>query len=290
MDVVTTVANLRGRLGRARREGRSIGLVPTMGYLHEGHLTLVRDSVAACDLTVVSIFVNPTQFGQNEDLSSYPRDTERDLALCDAAGVDVVFMPDVDEVYPAGFQTYVEPGPLAEPLCGAFRPGHFRGVATVVAKLFNMVRPDKAFFGRKDFQQCVVVQRMARDLDMGVDVIRVDTVRETDGLAMSSRNAYLDRRDRARAKCISQGLFAARAAYCEGERSADRLLALARARLGDVDAVQYLEIVDAATLATMSGTVDRPVAICVAAYVGRTRLIDNVLLTPAATTEVLSAA
>ncbi len=290
MDIVTTVAALRERLAEPRRAAERIGLVPTMGYLHDGHLALVHESVARCDVTVVSIFVNPTQFAANEDLDSYPRDTERDLRLCEEAGTDVVFMPNVEEVYPEGFQTYVEPGPLAEPLCGAFRPGHFRGVATVVAKLFNMVQPDFVYFGRKDFQQVAVVRRMVLDLDMPLEVVTVDTVREEDGVAMSSRNAYLDADERARAKCISQGLFAARAAFDKGELSAERLLDLARGPLSAMDSVQYVEIVDAVTLQDVSGEIDRPVAICVAGYVGKTRLIDNTVLEPAVAETVQSAA
>ena len=276
MRVVKTVADLREALGPDRRAGRAIGLVPTMGYLHDGHLALVGESVARCDVTVVSIFVNPTQFGENEDLGSYPRDTDRDLALCRETGADLVFMPGVEDIYPAGFQTYVEPGPLAEPLCGAFRPGHFRGVATVVAKLFNMVQPDIAFFGQKDFQQVAVVRQMARDLDMPLTVITVDTVREDDGIAMSSRNAYLDAAERRRARCISRGLFAAKAAFEAGERDSGRLLALAREPLSEMDSVQYVELVDAETLSPVTGAVGRSAAICVAGYIGKTRLIDNI--------------
>lgn len=282
MDVVTTVEDLRIRVSRARADGDTVGLIPTMGYLHDGHLALVHESVLGCDLTVVSIFVNPAQFGRNEDLDSYPRDTGRDLELCASAGAGLVFMPDVAQVYPSGFQTHVEPGPLAAPLCGRFRPGHFRGVTTVVAKLFNMVRPDRAYFGRKDFQQFVVVRRMAADLDMGVSVVDVDTVREDDGLAMSSRNAYLDAGERERARCLSQGLFAARAAFEGGERDAGRLLLLAREPLVAMDSVQYLEVVDAETLEPVTGAIERPATICVAGYFGTTRLIDNVILSPEA--------
>lgn len=290
METVTTVAALRARISAARKAGKGIGLVPTMGFLHEGHLALVRESVAACDVTVVSIFVNPTQFGENEDLSSYPRDTERDLMLCEGAGADLIFMPPVDEVYPDGFQTYVDPGPLAEPLCGAFRPGHFRGVATVVTKLFNMVLPDRAYFGRKDFQQTVVVRRMVRDLDMPVDVVAIDTVRERDGVAMSSRNAYLGDEERVRARCISQGLFAAQRAFDNGERQSGRLADLVRGPMSSMDSLQYLEIVDAGTLQPVVGTIDRPVAICIAGYIGKTRLIDNVVLTPSEEKRVRAAA
>lgn len=265
-----------------RAEGKRIGFVPTMGFLHEGHGALIRQSAARCDVTVVSIFVNPTQFGPSEDLASYPRDLERDQNLCLEAGTTVLFLPEVAEIYPTGFQTHVEPGRLAEPLCGRFRPGHFRGVATVVAKLFNMVEPDLAFFGQKDFQQTVVLRRMARDLNLPVDVVVVPTLREADGLALSSRNTYLDEDARRRALSLSQGLLAAKAAFDDGERAAARLLEAARGPLAGVDSVQYLELVDTQTLEALTGTVDRTVALCVAAYVGSTRLIDNVLLTPTA--------
>ena len=177
MRIVRTIADLRALLRPLRAEGKRIGFVPTMGFLHEGHGTLIRQSAARCDATIVSIFLNPTQFGPGEDLASYPRDLEKDQNLCLEAGAGVLFLPEVSEIYPTGFQTHVEPGRLAEPLCGRFRPGHFRGVATVVAKLFNMVQPDLAFFGQKDFQQTVVIRRMARDLNMPVDIVVVPTVR-----------------------------------------------------------------------------------------------------------------
>jgi pantoate--beta-alanine ligase len=265
-----------------REEGKRIGFVPTMGFLHDGHAALIRQSAARCDATIVSIFVNPTQFGPGEDLASYPRDLEKDQNLCLEAGAGVLFLPEVSEIYPTGFQTHVEPGRLAEPLCGRFRPGHFRGVATVVAKLFNMVQPDLAFFGQKDFQQTVVIRRMARDLNMPVDLVIVPTVREADGLALSSRNAYLGEDGRRRALCISQGLLAAKAAFEAGERSAQRLVELVRVPLAGVDSVQYVELVDTQNLEPIAGQVDRAAALCVAAYVGSTRLIDNVTLTPAA--------
>jgi pantoate--beta-alanine ligase len=271
-----------------REEGKRIGFVPTMGFLHEGHGALIRQSAARCDATVVSIFVNPTQFGPSEDLANYPRDLERDQNLCLDAGATVLFLPEVAEIYPTGFQTHIEPGRLAEPLCGRFRPGHFRGVATVVAKLFNIVQPDLAFFGQKDFQQTVVVRRMARDLNLPVDVVVVPTIREADGLALSSRNTYLDEEARRRALSISEGLLAAKAAFEGGERNAAKLLELARAPLSGVDSVQYLELVDAQNLEPFQGEVDRAVALCVAAYVGSTRLIDNVVLAPSLLDAVLN--
>ncbi|HEX9010483.1 MAG TPA: pantoate--beta-alanine ligase [Holophagaceae bacterium] len=280
MRVVRTIADLRALLKSLREQGQRIGFVPTMGFLHEGHGALIRQSAARCDATVVSIFVNPNQFGPGEDLASYPRDLERDQSLCLETGASVLFLPEVAEIYPTGFQTHVEPGSLAEPLCGKFRPGHFRGVATVVAKLFNIVQPDLAFFGQKDYQQAVVIRRMVRDLNLPVDVVVVPTVREADGLALSSRNTYLGDADRKRALSISQGLLTAREAFEGGERRVAKLIELAKAPLAGVDKVQYLELVDAQTLEPLKGTVNRTVALCVAAYVGSTRLIDNVILAP----------
>ena len=280
MRVVRTIADLRALLRTHREQGQRIGFVPTMGFLHEGHGALIRQSAARCDATVVSIFVNPDQFGPGEDLANYPRDLERDQGLCLETGANVLFIPEVSEIYPTGFQTHVEPGRLAEPLCGQFRPGHFRGVATVVAKLFHIVQPDLAFFGQKDYQQAVVIRRMVRDLNMPVDVVVVPTIREADGLALSSRNAYLKPEERTRALALSLGLLAAKAAFDTGERSTARLLELAQAPLQQVDDLQYLELVDAQTLEAHDGTVDRTVALCVAAYVGTTRLIDNVVLSP----------
>ena len=283
MRVVRTIADLRALLRPLREAGKRIGFVPTMGFLHEGHEALIRQSAARCDATVVSIFVNPTQFGPSEDLANYPKDLERDQNLCLEAGTTVLFLPEASEIYPTGFQTHVEPGRLAEPLCGRFRPGHFRGVATVVAKLFNMVEPDLAFFGQKDFQQTVVIRRMARDLNLPVDVVVVPTVREADGLALSSRNTYLDEDARRRALLLSQGLLAAKDAFEAGERLGTELLRIARAPMTGVDSIQYLELVDAQSLEPIQGQVDRTTALCVAAYVGSTRLIDNVLLTPPVT-------
>jgi pantoate--beta-alanine ligase len=283
MRVVRTIADLRAVLKSLREGSKRIGFVPTMGFLHEGHGALIRQSAARCDETVVSIFVNPTQFGPSEDLASYPRDLERDQNICLDAGASVLFLPDASEIYPTGFQTHIEPGRLAEPLCGRFRPGHFRGVATVVAKLFNLVQPDLAFFGQKDFQQTVVIRRMVRDLNLPVDVVVIPTVRESDGLALSSRNTYLDEDARHRALCLNQGLTAALKGFEAGERQAAHLLKLAAAPLKGVDSIQYLELVDAQTLEPIQGAVDRSAALCVAAYVGTTRLIDNVMLVPSAT-------
>ena len=280
MRIVRTISELRAVLKALRENGSRIGFVPTMGYLHEGHAALIRQSTARCDHTVVSIFVNPTQFGPSEDLASYPRDLERDQALCLKLGVSVLFLPEASEVYPTGFCTFVEPGPLGSLLCGAFRPGHFRGVATVVAKLFNMVLPDLAFFGQKDLQQTVVIRRIVRDLNMPVDIVVAPIVREADGLALSSRNAYLSPADRKRATCLSRALFKAEEAFQAGERSSERLLDLARQELGEVDELHYLELVDAQNLDPLGREVTRTSAMCVAAVLGKTRLIDNVLLAP----------
>lgn len=278
MQTIKTVAELRHTLAQARRAGKRVGFVPTMGYLHDGHLALVGASRAQCEVTVVSIFVNPTQFGPNEDLSTYPRDFLRDEKLCRDAGAAILFAPDAQEVYPTQFETYVESGELARPLCGVFRPGHFRGVATVVCKLFNMVQPDIAFFGQKDFQQCAVVRRMVIDLNLPIEIITVPTVREPDGLAMSSRNRYLSEEERRRALSISRGLLAAADEFRSGERNVGRLVAIARGHLEVVDRLQYLELVDADTLKAADSPVRRTAALCAAAYVGSTRLIDNVTL------------
>jgi len=279
MRIVRTISELRAVLKALREHGSRIGFVPTMGFLHEGHAALIRQSTARCDHTVVSVFVNPTQFGPTEDLSRYPRDLERDQALCLKLGVSVLFLPEPSEVYPTGFCTFVEPGQLGEQLCGAHRPGHFRGVATVVAKLFNMVQPDLAFFGQKDLQQTVIIRRIVRDLNLPVDIVVAPTVRESDGLALSSRNAYLEPIDRKRALGLSRALFAAETEFQNGERRPERLLAKAREHLGEVD-LQYLEIVDTQTLEPVDRDIVRISAICVAAVVGKTRLIDNVLLAP----------
>ncbi|WP_084731107.1 pantoate--beta-alanine ligase [Microvirga vignae] len=280
MQTFRTIKSLDQCLKGYRPAGLRVGFVPTMGFLHEGHRALIAESVARCDITVVSIFVNPTQFGPHEDLERYPRALERDHELCRTAGVSLIFVPNASEIYPPGFQTSVEPGPVAEPLCGAFRPGHFRGVITVVTKLFNIVQPDVAFFGQKDFQQCAVIRQLVRDLNLGVEIVTVPTVREPDGFALSSRNSYLSAADRERARCLSRGLFAAQAAFQAGERDSRTLVETARAQMMEVDCLQYLELRDAGTLEAIPGLVEQPAALCVAAYVGATRLIDNVLLTP----------
>ena len=283
MRVVRTKAELREALEPARREGRSIGLVPTMGALHEGHLSLLRAARERCDFVVMSLFVNPTQFRPGEDLESYPRDEERDAELAAAEGVDLVYAPAVEEVYPEGFATSVEvAGGLTDVLDGdrARRgPEHFRGVTTVVAKLFNTVQPDVAFFGQKDGQQAVVIRRMVRDLDFPVVIAVMPTVRDADGLALSSRNAYLEPAERERAAALNRALAAAAEVAASGERSVAAVLDAARAELDAAGIVpEYLEARDAEGLAPVESFNGRPVLVAVAARVGKARLIDNVLI------------
>ena len=282
MRIVRTISELRAVIKTMRDGGQRIGFVPTMGYLHEGHAALIRQSTARCNHTVVSVFVNPTQFGPGEDMARYPQDLERDQSLCLKLGVDVLFLPEASEIYPTGFCTFVEPGALGDELCGRFRPGHFRGVATVVAKLFNIVQPDLAFFGQKDLQQTVIIRRMVRDLNMPVDILVAPTIREADGLALSSRNTYLSSEERKRALGISRGISAAEAAFHAGERQSSQLLSLVNGHLKAMDEVQYCTLVDFLTLEPVEGEIKRNAALCVAAMVGRTRLIDNVLLSPSA--------
>lgn len=258
-----------------------MGLVPTMGYLHRGHLELIRQARERAQWVAVSLFVNPTQFGPTEDLERYPRAFERDVALCEGEGVDVLFAPSPAEMYTPGAQTFVTVEELSKPLCGAARPGHFRGVATVVAKLFHIVEPDVAVFGEKDYQQLQVIRRMVRDLDMPVEVVGVPTVRDADGLALSSRNQYLSREERDRALCLSRALASARDLVAAGETDAERVLERVAVILSEGTAeLDYAEIRDAETLAAVQ-RIERPVVLALAARIGATRLIDNTMLTPA---------
>jgi pantoate--beta-alanine ligase len=273
---VRTVSELRAALTEDRRAGHTIGLVPTMGAFHEGHLALMRKARNDNDVVVVSLFVNPTQFNEASDLDRYPRDEERDTRLAIEQGVDILFAPPGDEVYPPGFATTVSIEGLTEPLEGAHRgASHFDGVTTVVAKLFNMVGPDVAYFGQKDAQQAVVIRRMVRDLDFPVRIEVCPTVREPDGLAMSSRNALLDAHDRARAAALSKALQAIEAAVAAGERDPQQAIAAASTTLNDADIEpEYLELVSADTLAPVQ-RIDGEVLAVIAARVGTTRLIDN---------------
>jgi pantoate--beta-alanine ligase len=276
MKIVETAAEL-SRL-RGKMTG-PVGFVPTMGYLHEGHLVLVRQARAENALVAVSIFVNPTQFGPKEDFKQYPRDPERDLALLEGEGTDVVFMPPVEEIYPPGFDSWVEVGRLGRKLEGASRPGHFRGVATVVARLFELVRPDRAYFGQKDAQQLIVIRQMVADLDMNLEVVAVPTVREADGLAMSSRNTYLNPEERKQAAVLYQALTLAQRLYGEGERDAETIrrqmtVLIQQQPSADID---YISIADAETLEELD--VVKPLAlVSMAVKIGKTRLIDNIVL------------
>lgn len=281
MRTVREVAALRAALAPERRAGRSIGLVPTMGALHEGHLSLVRRARAACDTVVVSLFVNPAQFGPAEDLDAYPRDEERDAALAAAAGADILFAPPAGEVYPPGFATSVEVRGVTDVLCGdpARRgPEHFRGVTTVVAKLLNMAAPDAAYFGQKDAQQAIAIRRLVRDLDLPVRIEVCPTVRDPDGLALSSRNAYLSAAERERALSLGRALQAAEEAVAAGALGAPQVLAAARAEL-DAAGVEpeYLELRSPEDLSPVE-RVSGSALLAVAARIGRARLIDNTIL------------
>jgi pantoate--beta-alanine ligase len=281
MRTLRTVAELRAALLPSRRGGRSIGLVPTMGALHDGHLSLIRRAREECDEVVVSLFVNPAQFDEASDLAAYPRDERRDASLAAECGADLLFAPPVDEVYPSGFATTVRVAGLTEPLEGVHRGReHFDGVATVVTKLLNMVQPDAAYFGQKDAQQALVIRRLVRDLDIPVRIEICPTVREPDGLALSSRNAHLDGADRARALALSEALAAAESAVAAGERDAAAVAAAARAAMAaHAVAPEYLALVSPGTLAPV-GRIDGEVLVLVAARVGTTRLIDNTLISP----------
>jgi len=283
MRVERTKSALRAALAEARSGGQTIGLVPTMGYLHEGHLSLIRAAAADCDLVVVSLFVNPAQFGPGEDYERYPRDEARDEGLAEQAGAGLLYAPAVEEVYPEGFATSVNVAGLTDVLCGdPSRRGsaHFSGVSTVVAKLLNSVDPDIAYFGQKDAQQAAVIRRMAADLDFGAKIEILPTMREADGLAMSSRNAYLDEEQRLRAAAISRALGAAADAAAAGSRT-DAALAVARELLAEAGIEpEYLEARDAADLEDVDIFNGRPILLAVAAQLGNARLIDNVVVNP----------
>jgi pantoate--beta-alanine ligase len=282
VDLVRAVDELRAALVDPRREGRSIGLVPTMGSLHEGHLSLLRAARAECDVVIMSLFVNPTQFGPGEDLDRYPRDEKRDLALAAEAGADIVYAPTVDEVYPEGFATKVEVAGSTEVLCGdpARRgPEHFRGVTTVVAKLFNSVQPEVAYFGEKDAQQVVAIRRMVRDLDFPLRIEALPIVREPDGLAMSSRNAYLEPADRERATALYRALRAAERGFHAGSLAAGLVVGRRELAAAGIEP-EYFEARDADDLTPVVEWDGRPILIAVAAVVGGTRLIDNLKVWP----------
>lgn len=277
MKIVKTKAALKEALKDLRKGHKSVGFVPTMGFLHEGHISLVSRARAENEVVVVSIFVNPTQFGPNEDFASYPRNLERDSDLVKAAGCDLVFAPEPEEMYPQPFATYVDvEGGLTNKLCGASRPGHFKGVATVVTKLFNLIKPNRAYFGQKDAQQVAVIQQMVGDMDMDVEIIPCPIVRESDGLALSSRNTYLTESERTEALVLSQSLFWAKAVIENGERSAQVILEGMRHRIeaSDKTEIDYVEVVDARTLEPVT-VLKGEVLLALAVKVGKPRLIDN---------------
>jgi pantoate--beta-alanine ligase len=282
MEVLATVRDVRVWVAEKRKLGHTIGLVPTMGAFHEGHLALMRQAASECESVLVSIFVNPTQFGPGEDFERYPRDLESDLRLAEGVGVTAVFAPSQEVMYPPGSETRVLPGRLAEGLCGPFRPGHFVGVATVVAKLFGICLPDHAYFGEKDFQQLRIIEQMTADLCLPVAIVRCPTVRETDGLAMSSRNAYLSAEERRQAPAIYRAIRRAAEVVRNGERSAREVERMAEQEIRSeplFHTVEYVHIVDPVTLQRVE-TVEGEVRLCVAARIGTTRLIDNGVLAP----------
>lgn len=279
MKLVESVREMMHISSTWQREGKSIGFVPTMGYLHEGHLSLVQRAREENEVVVVSIFVNPTQFGPNEDYDRYPRDLERDLKLLEPFNVDVVFHPQVKDMYPENYKTYVEVTDITERLCGRSRPGHFRGVATVCTKLFNIVKPTRAYFGKKDFQQLVVIKRMVEDLNMNIEIVPMPIVREKDGLAMSSRNTYLNDEERKAATCIYRALRKAQEMFENGEKSAEKIKTevtkiIEGEKLATID---YVEVVDPECFLPVE-TVSEGTLVAVAVKIGKARLIDNTQL------------
>ncbi len=280
MQLFNNVTEMQDWCGEKKRQGKTIGLVPTMGYLHEGHLSLVREARSNCDLTVVSIFVNPIQFGVGEDFEDYPRDLARDSSLLEQAGVDALFAPTIREMYPSGYNSYVEvTGEITEKLCGRSRPGHFRGVTTVVSKLFNICRPDVAYFGQKDAQQVMIIEKMVQELNFPLRIVRVAIVREADGLAMSSRNVYLSSELRKQALVLNQSLQQARQRILAGEKDAGKIKSLLCETINTSAAanIDYTEIYDAVDLADVE-VIKGSVLLALAVRLGTTRLIDNMIV------------
>ena len=281
MEIINRRQRMSSVARKIRREqDKTIGLVPTMGALHEGHLSLVREARRMCDVVIVSVFVNPAQFGPGEDYERYPRDLTKDTALLTDYNVDYIFAPTVEEMYPKGFSTYVTVEGLSEQLEGGSRPGHFRGVATVVTVLLNTTRPDFAFFGQKDAQQALIIRRLVKDLAFDTEIVVLPTVREDSGLAISSRNLYLTPDEQAAATVIHRALTQARTAYKEGERSASKMAEIVRSTIDSEPRARldYLTVADAETMEKLDKLDERPVLIAVAAYIGKTRLIDNTIL------------
>lgn len=277
MKIATTIAEVRAQVREWKQQGLTVGLVPTMGYLHEGHASLVKTSVQQCDRTVASVFLNPTQFGPGEDLETYPRDFERDCALLTECGCDMVFHPEVSEMYPDGFATFVEvQSEMPRQLCGKTRPIHFRGVCTVVSKLFNIVTPDKAFFGQKDAQQLAIIRRMVLDLSMGIEIVGCPIIREADGLAKSSRNTYLSAEERKAALVLSRAVKLGQKLVQNGEKNADAIVNAMRALIEQepLARIDYVSAVDGLTMLPVH-EINGGELIAMAVYIGKTRLIDN---------------
>jgi pantoate--beta-alanine ligase len=277
MIKISSIKEMQSLSGKLRGEGKIIGFVPTMGYFHEGHLSLMKKSREKDDIVVVSIFVNPTQFGPNEDFNRYPRDLEGDLKKAEEVGVDIVFTPTKDEMYPEGYRTYIEVEELSSKLCGAFRPGHFRGVATVVAKLFLIIKPHRAYFGKKDFQQLKIIERLVKDLNFEVEIVPMPIIRERDGLAMSSRNVYLSNEERKSALSLSKALQLAKSLIEKGERNPLRIERKMREFIlshPHVKKIDYVALVDPETFYPVE-KVEKGTLIALAVWVGKARLIDN---------------
>jgi len=279
MKTITKAKEIHDAVKEEKSRGKSVGLVPTMGFLHEGHLSLVRESVQQTDVTVVSIYVNPAQFGPKEDLKEYPRDINRDTEILEAEGVDYIFSPGNEEIYPEGYKTYVEVHDMQDTLCGRSRPGHFRGVCTVVLKLFNIIEPDFAYFGQKDAQQAIILKRMVQDLNLGVKIEVLPIVREEDGLALSSRNAYLDQEERKAARVLSQSLEEAREMVKSGEQDSGQIISRMKEMISQEPRakIDYVEIVDRENLNPVA-KIEKEALAALAVFVGKVRLIDNMIL------------
>ncbi len=280
MKVIQSIEEVKEKMRRHRSEGETIGFVPTMGYLHEGHLSLVRESVKRTDYTVVSVYVNPTQFGPNEDFEQYPRDLDKDAEILAGEGVDYLFTPNDSDMYPDGYKTYVEVHDLQDVMCGASRPGHFRGVCTVVLKLFHIVGPDCAYFGQKDSQQAVILKKMLEDLNMDVAISVLPIVREQDGVALSSRNSLLKKEERSAARCLYRSLQLAKEAVRGGKKESSELVNLIRNEIikEEPAKIDYIEIVDKNTLESVTEIKEGRTLIALAVYMGKVRLIDNMIV------------
>ncbi len=280
MKIIRSIDDMKNEMNQHRYKGDIIGFVPTMGYLHEGHLHLVRESVKTSDCTVVSVYVNPLQFGPDEDYKQYPRDLERDASILTAEGVNYLFACRDSEMYPEGYKTYVEVHDLQDILCEASRPGHFRGVCTVVLKLFHIIKPHKAFFGQKDAQQAIILKKMVKDLNVDVDISVVPIVREDDGLALSSRNVLLTSQERKAAKCLYQSLQQAKEAFQKGEKDSSKIIDLMRRRIEKEKSakIDYIAVVDKNTLAKMPRMIKGRTLIALAVFIGKVRLIDNMII------------